>query len=321
MPTIHTFRTFTVTFALLAIQCVYGSPLPPSSVQGPLRFHILTTGEEGCSAAQVTFLKAGVTDARNLADVTMKVLKTTNAITSTNGFYWLFGGEGSVTTPADIIQRFKFVKNLQTPDEVTSLDAFQNSGTDVTFTCVPANAKKSGHAYANTVNIGRETKGSDGTPTVNLIRFTPHALANSDSFTQAAEKVEASGNITSAFTYDKKVPQPLAAFTLIHEVQHCDALLGDPLANHLADQKFNGTSATGLKAVQSLDPKLKKLNPQNYAWFALYAGTKPDVFSESCFISDPITARALDTSTVAVASSATSATCPGMELQGDIDFE
>lgn len=65
------------------------------------------------------------------------------------------------------------------------------------------------------------------------------------------------------------------AFTIIHEAQHSDPIVGKEL--HLADERtFDDKPATGLFQIQTeLADKKKQLNPQNYAFFALFVCFPP----------------------------------------------
>ncbi|KAJ6611439.1 hypothetical protein B0H10DRAFT_368320 [Mycena sp. CBHHK59/15] len=173
--TMHFFSIVATALISTAI-AARGSPLPPSTLhqRAAVKFHILTGGEEACDPTQVAAIKAGITDAKAMANVALTTLKGKD-MNKSNGFFWLFGG--SSVSATEIADRFQFVNNLGTPDEVTSLDAFENSQQDVVFTCIPASNPKAGAAYANTVNIGKLTKSSNGVvPTVNLMRFGTFGL-------------------------------------------------------------------------------------------------------------------------------------------------
>ncbi|KAJ7677796.1 hypothetical protein DFH06DRAFT_1465678 [Mycena polygramma] len=279
---------FALTALVSTTLLVHGSPLPPSILQSRSakpKTHILTQGTEGCTPAQVAHIKAGIVDAKNLADVALRVLKGKD-ITKSNGFFHLFGGS-SHTTAAEVSKRFGFVKNIEVPDEVTSTDPFKNSATDLTFTCIPPTDPKAGKANANVAVIGHKTKEQDEVPDVNLMRFGPNGLSNTGLFAAAAAAHRESG-LRSVFPFVEEIPQPFLAFTIIHEVQHCDPLHGGDTTAHLKDQKIfdfdtdEKKPATGLPEVQSLDQSLKKLNPQNYAWFGLFAASKPEWFTSFC---------------------------------------
>lgn len=138
--------------------------------------------------------------------------------------------------------------------------------------------------------------GGGAAPTVNLIRLTPTGLGvrlrrllpfqllyhshdpqNTATFTEAAAKLTASGKIQDAFLLGKapngkKVTMPFMAFTLVHEIQHVDAMMDNPTIDHFIDEKTGlGETATGLQQVQlQLSDSKKKRNPQNYSFFALY---------------------------------------------------
>ncbi|KAJ7362452.1 hypothetical protein DFH08DRAFT_840924 [Mycena albidolilacea] len=282
---------------------VRGSPLPPSTLEqrAAVKFHVLTDAEgaaEGCSKDQIAQIKEGIADAKKLADVAISVLQVPK-MEQSNGFFLLFGGSQNAK-PNEIIKRFQFVKKLATPDEVASTDAFENSKTDVTFTCVPATDPKASEANANVANIGRAT-GGGAAPTVNLIRLTPTGLGNTATFTEAAAKLTASGKIQDAFLLGKapngkRVAMPFMAFTLVHEIQHVDAMMDNPTIDHFVDEKTGlGETATGLQQVQlQLSDSKKKRNPQNYSFFALYAKSNPEFFSPECFIgtTPPLGAKA-----------------------------
>ncbi|KAJ6573115.1 hypothetical protein DFH09DRAFT_1152360 [Mycena vulgaris] len=302
MHVISVVATILVSTAIAA----RGSPLPPSRLQqrAPVKFHILTgeDAEEACSPAQVTAIKDGIADAKKMSDVAIKTLKVKN-MNKSNGFFHLFGG--SSVSAADISERFTFVKRLTTPDEVTSLDAFEGSQDDVVFTCIPATNPKAGSAYANTVNIGVKTKGIKEVPKVNLMRFGTFGLKNTESFTTSAARIKAA-TAASAFPLEGAVPLPLIGFTLIHEVQHCNPMLDNPDVNHFIDEKVGGDGgprAYGINQVQNLTPVQKTRNPQNYAWFALLAESNPEFFEASCAVrpdqpvggvTPPVTKRALE---------------------------
>ncbi|KAJ6549511.1 hypothetical protein B0H10DRAFT_2242838 [Mycena sp. CBHHK59/15] len=200
-----------------------GSPLPPSTLH---------------QRAAVAAIKAGITDAKAMANVALTTLKGKD-MNKSNGFFWLFGG--SSVSATEIADRFQFVNNLGTPDEVTSLQP------------------EGGAAYANTVNIGKLTKSSNGVvPTVNLMRFgtfglKPEFLWNTESFTAAAARLKAGGNVaTSAFQFEGQTPLPFIAFTLVHEVQHCTPMLDGKEENHFVDQKVpEGKPAYGIGQVAS----------------------------------------------------------------------
>lgn len=104
---------------------------------------------------------------------------------------------------------------------------------------------------------------------------------NTGSFDAAVTELKSSGNIESAFSGTTKLPLPVMAFTLVHEVQHAKPLVG--AAGHMADQ-VEGLTATvrkaddelvgkrsyGFKSVQHrISPEKKRTNPQNYAFLAL----------------------------------------------------
>ncbi|KAJ7661747.1 hypothetical protein B0H17DRAFT_1212145 [Mycena rosella] len=261
-----------------------GSPLPPATFQrrAGLNFHILTAGAEACDDTQVKTITAGIADAKKLANVAITTLKG-DKMENSNGFIHLFGK--NLVTPAAISKRFAIVEKLEQPAKVTSLDAFQQSQNDVVFTCIPESDPKAKQAYANVANLGKKTKGTAETPTVNLIRLTPKGIANPESFTEAAARIKAGTNVgLTAFKLDSDGNGlPSLAFTLVHEVQHCIAMLGGE--KHFKDQKAAGgnTNAVGINQVQLMPEATKQKNPQNYAWFALLVrGCQPRIFDADC---------------------------------------
>ncbi|KAJ7140667.1 hypothetical protein C8R44DRAFT_846755 [Mycena epipterygia] len=260
-----------------------GSPLPPSTLhqRATVKLHILTGAPEPCTPAQVASIKAGIKDAQAMATNANQVLFVKNAAKST-ALRSLFG---QAVNPSAIGKRFQAVINMGTPDEITSLDSVQNSEEDVTITCVPASNPKSQKAVANTVNIG--TKSATFAPngaTVNVIRFTPSGLQNTESFTAAAARLRTNPKDTTlAFDItNPKIPLPCFAFTMIHEVQHSVPLLGG--LQHFVDEKTpDGEKAYGITQIQTvLTDAQKIINPQNYAYFAIFAKSNPEFFSPTC---------------------------------------
>jgi hypothetical protein len=105
-------------------------------------------------------------------------------------------------------------------------------------------------------------------------------LQNTESFKTAAGKLKASGNIEDAFQVVGQAVVPPIAFTLVHEVQHCKAMLDNPEIDHFIDQKvFNPKKGKNVPAIgfketrELLDAGRKRLNPQNYAFLALFVHT------------------------------------------------
>ncbi|KAF7336919.1 hypothetical protein MVEN_02128300 [Mycena venus] len=290
--------------ALIAVYTAVA--LVPSYTRAAVKIHILagsppnpptgTFNDEVCTQAQADTIRAGITDAKNMANVAINVLKPTD-MNKSNGFYWLFGG--STVSAAFVSKRFAFVNNLGTPDTITSTAPFQNSATDLIFTCIPASAPKSEEAYANTLNIGKKTT-SGVVSNLNLIRFSPSGLANTESFVTAAARIRASGNIASAFPMINAKPSPPLAFTLVHEVQHSNPLLDNPETDHFIDQKdFDNKRAYGFNQIQAkLDANLKRLNPQNYAFFGLLAQSNPEYFLPNCYIGNPLGSAGTSSSAV-----------------------
>ncbi|KAK6991782.1 hypothetical protein R3P38DRAFT_3090901, partial [Favolaschia claudopus] len=287
-----------VAFLSLALSA-RATPIPSSDLlpRAGVKFHILSgtppatlTGsveDEKCTPAQVTAIKAGIVDAKKMADVAIKVLKPKD-MNKSNGFFWIFGG--SQVSAAEITKKYDFVNKLDTPDEITTTVGLEDSQTDLIFTCVPTGAAKAADAYANTVNVGRKTAGSNGVPTLNLIRLTQNSLANSESFVASAARVKASGDIKTSFPVTGGIPTPPLAFTLIHEVQHSDPLMDNAVIDHLVDVKGSDLKrAYGFGQIQNkLDASQKKLNPQNYAFFALLAESNPEFFAPDCFIGESV---------------------------------
>ncbi|KAJ7140624.1 hypothetical protein C8R44DRAFT_866331 [Mycena epipterygia] len=256
-------------------------PFPPSTLhqRAAPKLHILTGSPEPCTPAEVAAIKAGIKDAQAMATNANQVLFVKNAAKSA-GLRALFG---QAVNPSALGKRFQLVINLGTPDEITSLDSVQNSAEDVTITCVPASNPKSQQAVANTVNIGIPSSFSKN-PTVNLIRFTPSGLKNTESFTAAAARLSKNPKDTTlAFdTTDPKIPLPCFAFTMIHEVQHSVPLLGG--LQHFVDEKTpDDKKAYGISVIQTvLTDAQKIINPQNYAYFAMFAKSNPEFFSPTC---------------------------------------
>ncbi|KAJ7192461.1 hypothetical protein GGX14DRAFT_595797 [Mycena pura] len=294
------FFSVAASLAISTALAARGSPSRSLLQARTVAVHILTPPTDGttpaagtidaevCSSAQVTAIKNGITDARNMATFAIQVLGVEN-MQKSNGFFWLFGGDGSTATPDGVAERFKFVLNLNDPDLITSTKPYENSATDLIFTCIPGTAK----LYANTVNVNRPTT-SNTAPTLNLIRLSSLGLANTESYVDAAQRITTSGDISQAFPVSNGVPQPPIAFTLVHEVQHADPLLDNPQVNHFADQLgADGKRAYGIKQVQQMSPNLKKLNPQNYAFFALLAQSNSEFFDpQKCYVGEQLGSRA-----------------------------
>ncbi|KAF7292091.1 hypothetical protein MIND_01235500 [Mycena indigotica] len=240
--------------------------------------------DEKCSPAQVTAIRNGITDARNMAAGAIALL-TPKDMNKSNGFFWIFGG--STVNPALITKHFSFVLKLGAPDEIASTKMYEGSKTDLIFTCIPPTAPKAAAAYANTINVGRMKE------VLNLIRLSPTGLANLESYTVAAARIHASGQITDGFPVMQvgtfgQVPAPPLAFTIVHEVQHSDPLLDDPTLDHLIDERGgSGNRAYGFQQIMhELSLEQKKRNPQNYAFFGLLAQSNPELFVPNCYIGD-----------------------------------
>ncbi|KAJ7457725.1 hypothetical protein FB451DRAFT_1406598 [Mycena latifolia] len=150
-----------------------------------------------------------------------------------------------------------------------------------------ASHPKANEAYANTKNNQKlpTPAGGEAPEPVNLIRFTPRGLQNTESSEESITRIKASNDIgSSAFPLDGEFPLPFLAFTIIHEAQHSIPLV-DGVGNQLKDQvDFEGERAYGLQQVQNMDPAKKPQNPQNFAWFALLSVAKPDLFTAACKI-------------------------------------
>ncbi|KAF7344186.1 hypothetical protein MVEN_01709000 [Mycena venus] len=302
------FFSVTATVIISTAIAARGSPLPLQA--RAVNFHILTpptdgttptpgtTDAEVCSPDQVSAIQAAIVDAMNMANVAIQVLGVAG-VEKSNGFFWLFGG-AAAATPDEISRRFGFVNNLGTPDLITSTASFVKSPTDLIFTCVPGSTK----FYAQTVNLNRPTK-SNTNPTLNLIRFGPNSLAQLGS-QRAGTSRKDSLSVPAACRY------PPIAFTLVHEVQHADLLLENPPVDHLADQLGpNGKAAYGFTQLQLMDQSLKKLNPQNYAYFGLLAQSNPEFFAPDCFIGGPLGSRRRALSCPAIANG----------IPGDVDLD
>ncbi|KAF7292094.1 SRR1 domain-containing protein [Mycena indigotica] len=260
--------------------------------------HILTgpptnTGtfdDERCSSDQVANIRNGIIEAQEMADAAIELLKPKD-MNKSNGFFWIFGG--STVDPAFIIKHFTFVKKLGTPDEIRATGKFEGSRTDLIFTCIPARLPKAAAVYANTISVGRRMPSTGGVPVLNLIRLSPVALANPESYSTAASRIRGSGNIKDGFPLVDfgalgKKPVPPLAFTIIHEVQHSDPLADDPILDHLVDVRgSSGNRAYGFTQIMhELTVDEKRRNPQNYAFFALLAQSNPEIFAPDCYFGD-----------------------------------
>ncbi|KAF7292092.1 hypothetical protein MIND_01235600 [Mycena indigotica] len=240
--------------------------------------------DEKCSPAQVTAIRNGIADARNMAAGAIELLKPKD-MKKSNGFFWIFGG--STVDPAVIAKHFSFVLRLGTANEIMSTEDYKNSKTDLIFTCIPPTAPKATSVYANTQNIGRQKS------VLNLIRLSPLGLANTESYTVAAARVKALGKIEAGFP-NKQVgtvsgPVPPIAFTIVHEVQHAHPLMDDPGRDFLVDEKVLDAQgvlrrAYGFQQIMQLDLPKKQRNPQNFAFFAMLAASNPEIFAPNCFI-------------------------------------
>ncbi|KAJ7825702.1 hypothetical protein B0H13DRAFT_1918541 [Mycena leptocephala] len=142
----------------------------------------------------------------------------------------------------------------------------------------------------------KPTLGGDQNPELNLIRFTPIGLENGKMSAAAVAMLRQTGNIVDAFEFtatslQKRNPQPLVGFTLVHEMV-------DQLAPRFAKVKGKKTpKEAGLQQCQSLAVDLKRQNPQNYAFFARFVGgLESRVFAPDCKVrtDKPLGARALD---------------------------
>ncbi|KAF7292099.1 hypothetical protein MIND_01236400 [Mycena indigotica] len=288
----HSVISFLLSFSL-SLPPAAEPPLDLSSAIQAVNIHILAGtppnplngnfDDEKCSPAQVTAIRNGIVDARNMATGAIALLKPKD-MNKSNGFFWIFGG--STVDPAIITKHFSFVLRLGTADEITSTKKYENSKTDLIFTCIPPTAPKATSAYANTQNIGRQKS------VLNLIRLSPTGLANTESYTVAAARVKASGQIQDGFPVKQvgtlSVPAPPLAFTIVHEVQHADPLMDNPATDHLVDEKGGtGARAYGFQQIMhELSKDQKARNPQNYAFFGLLAASNPELFVPNCYIGD-----------------------------------
>ncbi|KAJ7625847.1 hypothetical protein FB45DRAFT_1005139 [Roridomyces roridus] len=275
------FLSLTATALICTAVLVRGSPLPLITLESRagVKFHILTAGPESCNAAQTAAIKAGIVDTKLMASVALKTL-TNAGVEGSEGYKSFFGS----APLASIQERFGFVNQLGTPDEITSLDGVQGSQTDLVFTCL-ANDPKA-NVIANTRNIGRLTKADKGVlPTDNRIRFSPRTTSVTDTLTEFAARLIANGNKFQKSIFklgkleetdpdDSALPIPPMAFILC------------PVGadKHLVDLKdHQGVKADGVRQVQvGLDDDKKAQNPQNYAFFALFAQAQPEAFTSGC---------------------------------------
>ncbi|THG96580.1 hypothetical protein EW026_g5280 [Hermanssonia centrifuga] len=264
-----------LTSALLFSFVAFASAVP--------NIRILIEGDDYCNDQSILRIRQMIKEAKTLAQSAIDTLYRPN-VEKSSGFVALFGPNAN---PKDIADKHFAPVNILPDSPAFVVTVKRLTENDLTFTCPPYGDPKDNKARMSTRNW---VDGDGHDQRNNLIRIFPNSFEYDVPDSKGSHKVDTlplqkavEAAIAKTWFDEKAVPM---AFTLVHEVQHADVIIG--AENHCLDVAFIDDKGKTVKAygLQQIQKKItneeKVKNAQNYAWFAFLTLAQPELFTDDC---------------------------------------